>query len=54
MANIKRDFIVMATLSATKDDIKTDVRELANIAIEDKVFAEQEQNLILNSSLQAI
>jgi hypothetical protein len=26
----------MVTLSATKDDIKTDVRELAAIAIEDK------------------
>ena len=27
----------MATIGATKDDIKTDVRELAAIAIEDKI-----------------
>jgi hypothetical protein len=27
----------MATVSATKDSIKTDVRELANIATEDKI-----------------
>jgi hypothetical protein len=33
----RRRVIVMATIGATKDDIKTDVRELVAIAIEDKI-----------------
>ena len=34
----------MATIGATKDDIKTDVRELAAIAIEDKISKDTIKN----------
>ncbi|MFL6320254.1 MAG: hypothetical protein ACJ72Q_07255 [Nitrososphaeraceae archaeon] len=34
---IEKEIIIMATIGATKDDIKTDVRELAAIAVEDKI-----------------
>ena len=37
MARKLRRDIIMATINETKDSIKTDVRELANIAIEDKI-----------------
>jgi hypothetical protein len=34
---IEKEISIMATIGATKDDVKTDVRELAAIAIEDKI-----------------
>jgi hypothetical protein len=37
----KKEIIVMATVSATKDDIKSDVKELVDIVVEDAISQER-------------